>query len=139
MGWKVLRRLAGPRWWWIVLSIACAGQSFAASPVPLDVVLGHLDAFHLRKVTVQGIVRDFHALPPYLGRTGPVFDACLFVLDDGTAAIPVHVVRGCPRAGWLELNGKEAEVQATLEVTIIKGRDRWTSYARAVEIERFGR
>ncbi len=63
----LLLRSAGVAWWWIILSIALAVQALAASPVPIDVVLGDLDAFHLRKVTVQGVVRDFHALPPYLG------------------------------------------------------------------------
>lgn len=135
----LLLRSAGVAWWWIILSIALAVQALAASPVPIDVVLGDLDAFHLRKVTVQGVVRDFHALPPYLGRTGPVFDACIFMLDDGTAAIPVHVVHGCPRADLPALNRKEAEIQATLEVTIIKGRDRWTSYALAAGIKHLGR
>jgi hypothetical protein len=135
----LLLRSAGLVWWWIILSIALAVRSLAASPVPIDVVLGDLDAFHLRKVTVQGVVRDFHALPPYLGRTGPVFDACIFTLDDGTASIPVHVVQGCPRADLPALNGKEAEIQATLEVTIIKGHDRWTSYALAAGIKHLGR
>ncbi len=129
---------AGVAWWWIVLSIAWAVPSFAASLVPIDVVLGNLDAFHLRKVTVKGAVREFHALPPYLGRAGPVYDACIFTLDDGTGILPVHVAHGCPRSDWPVLNGKGAEIQATLEVTIIKGRDRSTSYALAAEIKHLG-
>ncbi|HXF91804.1 MAG TPA: hypothetical protein VNK46_03525 [Nitrospiraceae bacterium] len=130
---------AGVAWWWIVLSIAWTVPSLAASPVPIDVVLGNLDAFHLRKVTVKGAVREFHALPPYLGRAGPVYDACVFTLDDGTGVLPVHVARGCPRSDWPALNGKEGdEIQATLLVTIIKGRDRSTSYALAAEIKHLG-
>ena len=62
---------------------------------PIGAILSKAESYQLQQLSVGGIVSHVHPLSPYLGRLGPVYGACTFMLDDGTGAIEVHVSQNC--------------------------------------------
>lgn len=104
--------------WGLIVSV-----SFAGEPVSIGTILNELDAYQSQTVTIQGIVRQVHQLPPFIAHGGLLSTPCTFVLDDGTGVIEVQVARNCPLAE-LEVaaaNEGRFEVEARIRATVSPG------------------
>ena len=79
LGWAVLPSLA-----------------LAADPITVREILDEPSRFHLRQVTLQGIVRNVQPLDPYTLPAGTTcYGAYLFYLEDETASLNVAAFGLC--------------------------------------------
>lgn len=77
--------------WAILTSLA-----LAADPITVREILDEPSRFHLRQVTLQGIVRNVQPLDPYTLPAGTTcYGAYLFYLEDETASLNVAVFGLC--------------------------------------------
>ncbi len=80
----------------LLISFISAAVSLAGEPVPITEILTDPEAYHLKLVTLQGIVRQVKALEPYYQNSGAgCYGAYTFVLEDGTGTIAVAVLGIC--------------------------------------------
>ncbi|MDK2741397.1 MAG: hypothetical protein H8K03_14275 [Nitrospira sp.] len=92
---------------------------WAEEPISIQQILDEPRGYHLRHVTLQGIVRDVQPLAPY---TVPNGDSCygayLFRLEEDAATIPVAVLGICGRPLVRDPEveeGDRVEVGATIQ------------------------
>ena len=77
--------------------------AYAGDPeiISIQSVLAQASSYHLRSVTLEGVVRGIQVMPPIQasfvrGGTGCVlYGQAIFSLDDGTTHIPVEVRGSC--------------------------------------------
>lgn len=68
----------------------------AEEPVTIQQILDEPQVYHLRRVTLQGTVRDVQSLDPYTLPNGTnCYGAYLFRLEDDTSALSVAVLGIC--------------------------------------------
>lgn len=83
----------------LLLVLAWLNQSAllrAEEPVTIQQILDEPQVYHLRRVTLQGTVRDVQSLDPYTLPNGTnCYGAYLFRLEDDTSALSVAVLGLC--------------------------------------------
>lgn len=94
-------------------------QVWAEEPTGIQLILEEPRTYHLRHVTLRGIVRDVQSLAPYTVPNGEnCYGAYLFRLEDGEATIPVAVLGICGRPIVRDPeveDGDHVEVSATIQ------------------------
>lgn len=93
---------------------------WAEEPTGIQQILEEPQVYHLRHVTLRGIVRDVQPLDPYSTADGKIvcYGAYLFRLEDDEATIPVAVLGICgkPIVRDPEVeDGDRVEVRATIQ------------------------
>jgi hypothetical protein len=92
---------------------------WAEEPTSIQQILEEPRIYHLRHVTVRGIVRDVHPLAPYTVPNGDnCYGAYLFRLEDDDATIPIAVLGICGRPLVRDPeveDGDHVEVSATIQ------------------------
>lgn len=93
--------------------------ALASDPVTVREILDTPSRYHLRQVTLQGIVRDVQPLDPYTLPAGTTcYGAYLFYLEDETASINVASFGRCgiPTVKDPDVEeGTRIELQATIQ------------------------
>lgn len=93
---------------------------WAEESTSLQQILEEPRVYHLRHVTLRGIVRDVQPLDPYLTADGKItcYGAYLFRLEDDEETIPVAVLGVCGRPIVRDPEveeGDRVEVSATIQ------------------------
>ena len=92
---------------------------WAEDPTSIQQILEEPRIYHLRHVTLRGIVRDVQPLAPYTVPNGDTcYGAYLFRLEDNEATIPVAVLGICGRPLVRDPeveDGDRVEVSATIQ------------------------
>lgn len=102
---------------WLFISLT--SEVWAQESVTIQQVLEDPHRYHLRRVTIQGTVRDVQALDPYkLPNETICYGAYLFRLEDDSSTIPVAVLGICgkPLIRNPEVeDGDRVDVSATIQ------------------------
>lgn len=92
---------------------------WAEEPTSIQQILEEPRGYHLRHVTLRGVVRDVQPLAPYTVPNGDTcYGAYLFRLEDDEATIPVAVLGICGRPIVRDPeveDGDRVEVSATIQ------------------------
>jgi hypothetical protein len=81
---------------WLGWSTAGSIWVSAAEPITIQEILDDPKSFHLKQVTLRGIVRNVTPLDPYRVQAGTMcYAAYLFSLEDETSTINVAVYGRC--------------------------------------------
>ena len=92
---------------------------WAEEPISIQQILEEPQVYHLRHVTLHGIVRDVQSLDPYTLPNGTnCYGAYLFRLEDDTSTLSVAVLGICgePLVRDPEVeDGDRVEVSATIQ------------------------
>jgi hypothetical protein len=104
---------------WLGWSLASSSFASAAEPITIREILDEPKSFHLKQVTLQGIVRNVTPLDPYKVQAGTMcYAAYLFYLEDETASINVAVYGRCgvPTVKDPDVeDGQRIELAATIQ------------------------
>ena len=91
----------------------------AAEPIAIQEILDEPKSFHLKQVTLRGIVRNVTPLDPYKVQAGTMcYGAYLFSLEDETSTINVAVYGRCgiPTVKDPDVDdGQRIELAATIQ------------------------
>lgn len=80
----------------ISLALTPVAPLLADEPVPIAEILADPDSYHLRLVTLHGVVREVKTIEPYSLPSGAFcYGAYSFVLGDHTGAVEVTVLGLC--------------------------------------------
>lgn len=103
----------------IVVLLTLGELVWAEEPIGIQQILEEPRLYHLRHVTLRGIVRDVQSLAPYTVPNGDnCYGAYLFRLEEDEATIPVAVLGICgkPIVRDPEVeDGDRVEVSATIQ------------------------
>lgn len=104
---------------WLVWAAVGSSSASAAEPITIREILDAPKSFHLKQVTLQGIVRDVTPLDPYKLQSGTAcYGAYLFYLEDETSSINVAVygLCGIPTVKDPDVeDGQRIELTATIQ------------------------
>ncbi len=103
----------------LVVSIMSSALVLAEEPISLQQLLEEPKIYHLRHVTMRGIVRDVQPLAPYPLANGDLcYGAYLFRLEEDEATLSVAVLGICGRPVVRDPeveDGARVEVSATIQ------------------------
>jgi hypothetical protein len=103
----------------IVLGTLLPCLLWAEEPISIQQILDEPKIYHLRRVTMQGTVRDVTPLDPYkLPNDTVCYGAYLFRLEEEAATIPVAVLGLCGKPTVRDPDvedGDHVEVSATIQ------------------------
>ncbi len=103
----------------IFASIIPSAPGWAEDPTSIQQLLEEPKIYHLRHVTLRGIVREVQALAPYTLPNGEsCYGAYLFRLEEEEATIPVAVLGICGRPLVRDPeveDGDHVDVSATIQ------------------------
>ena len=104
---------------WLGWSAVGSTRVSAAEPIAIQEILDEPKSFHLKQVTLRGIVRNVTPLDPYKVQAGTMcYGAYLFSLEDETSTINVAVYGRCgiPTVKDPDVNdGQRIELAATIQ------------------------
>jgi hypothetical protein len=104
---------------WLGWFVIDASYASAAEPISIREILDEPKSFHLKQVTLQGIVRNVTPLDPYRVQAGTMcYGAYLFSLEDETSSINVAVYGRCgiPTVKDPDVDdGQRIELAATIQ------------------------
>jgi hypothetical protein len=100
-------------------SIMSSTLIWAEEPTSIQRILEEPKIYHLRHVTIRGIVRDVQPLAPYtLANGDPCYGAYLFRLEEDEATLSVAVLGICGRPIVRDPeveDGDQVEISATIQ------------------------
>ena len=103
----------------LVLSIVFSSVARAEEPISIQQILEEPKTYHLRHVTMRGVVRDVQPLAPYsLANGDACYGAYLFRLEEDEATLSVAVLGICGRPVVRDPeveDGDRVEVSATIQ------------------------
>lgn len=101
---------------WSIVGSCCA---LGAEPITIREIVDDPKSFHLKQVTLRGIVRNVTPLDPYKLQAGTMcYGAYLFYLEDETSSINVAVYGRCgiPTVKDPDIeDGQRIELTATIQ------------------------
>lgn len=104
---------------WLGWSAVGSNRVSAAEPIAIQEILDEPKSFHLKQVTLRGIVRNVTPLDPYKVQAGTMcYGAYLFSLEDETSTINVAVYGRCgiPTVKDPDVDdGQRIELAATIQ------------------------
>jgi len=104
---------------WLGWSVVGSAWVSAAEPIAIQEILDEPKSFHLKQVTLRGIVRNVTPLDPYKVQAGTMcYGAYLFSLEDETSTINVAVYGRCgiPTVKDPDVDdGQRIELAATIQ------------------------
>lgn len=104
---------------WLGWSAVGSTKVSAAEPIAIQEILDEPKSFHLKQVTLRGIVRNVTPLDPYKVQAGTMcYGAYLFSLEDETSTINVAVYGRCgiPTVKDPDVDdGQRIELAATIQ------------------------
>jgi len=104
---------------WLGWSAVGSTKVSAAEPIAIQEILDEPKSFHLKQVTLRGIVRNVTPLDPYKVQAGTMcYGAYLFSLKDETSTINVAVYGRCgiPTVKDPDVDdGQRIELAATIQ------------------------
>jgi hypothetical protein len=114
-----------------VLTLLTATPAFSEEPVSISDIVADPEVFHLKQVTIQGVVGRVKELEPYYLPSGSAcYGAYTFLLEDDSANgavldVAVLGVCGAPRIRFPEVaDGDRVRVQAEIQVPSRFGQSR---------------
>lgn len=104
----------------VLLAAIVPTPSWAEEPTSIQQILEDPEVYHLRHVTLQGIVRDVQPLDPYTLPNGDhCYGAYLFRLEDDTSTIPIAVLGICGHRPLIRepevSDGDHVDISATIQ------------------------
>ena len=104
---------------WLGWFVVGSSSASAAEPITIREIIDEPKSFHLKQVTLQGIVRNVTPLDPYETQAGTMcYAAYLFYLEDETSSINVAVYGRCgvPTVKDPDVeDGQRIELTATIQ------------------------
>ncbi len=114
-----------------LMTLLTGTSTFAEEPVTISDIVADPETFHLKQVTLQGVVGRVKELEPYYLPSGTVcYGAYTFLLEDDSANgtvldVAVLGVCGAPRMRFPEVaDGDRVRVQAEIQVPSRFGQSR---------------
>ena len=128
---RPLKWLCGPVFFLCLMTVLRGTPSFSEEPVTITDIVADPETFHLKQVTIQGVVGRVKELEPYYLPSGSAcYGAYTFLLEDDSANgavldVAVLGVCGAPRIRFPEVaDGDRIRVQAEIQVPSRFGQSR---------------